>query len=839
MKKIAEFLSGHGWTVRKMINKEAKDAEFVDFYDLGLCSNAEKFLEEKFPKGLYKHQHESVKHFLSGNNVCLFTPTASGKTLLFQIGAIEIFNEHTDARFLGVLPTKALAHDQKIRWERVMKRIGYTEDSVAKIDGNVPSQERISLLNTAKIVLMTPDVIHTWLLRNVDKPEVQNYLTNLRLLGVDEVHNYSGAFGSNAAYMFRRLKHLALLCGAGFRIVAASATINKPENHLSDLLGEEFNIVGADFDSSKQYAKEIWMVDPPASDPKKVLSQFVPFIRYIAEHSNRKFIAFVDNRKQVEQTAVFAKTPGVEPFKSGFEQQDQEDIQSKLNNGELKGVISTSALEIGINIPNLSLGILLGVPQSQTAYVQRIGRIGRDMPSNIIIVNSRLPHSSYIFADLTRLANMPWTESSLYLHNERIKYIHALCLAMRDTGENDKLLSTKNLDCEGDVELKCAFPDGFERLCNDERNAQINPSLEDIRNEGGDCPHLVFLLRSIDPRYKIERMGIEDDIGWLSKSQVAREAYPGAIYLHRKKSYRVKKVAQSGRMVYVVPSKGGITTPKFLPVRVYPKLRDGEITAYGCLRIIDTTARVQETVVGFKEGKKEYNYPVREPFVLYSERYFSSYKLTSGIFLHIPEFNQLSSTLLEEVSALMFDAFVSKIPYDKHDIEHGVGKFSISSRGIPKDGKFITIFDKNHGSLRLSSRLGEIRVFRDCVDIAEKMATRNEFCDDFGVPNVIELLKEYANNAPDNVGGGDDKNIIEAIRFGSYGIDSMGNRVKVEKIVFSAKFRRLIYKGCGTAPKDIRVKYEVPVDDMQECEDTEKGFYDLDNNTWLENDNAE
>ena len=836
MEKIKEFFQNHNWKIVENFCENDRKAEFAGSEDLELSQDSQALLRGY--EGLYKHQHECVKRFKTGANVCLSTPTASGKTLAFQICALETLSKDPQATILATLPSRALSHDQVSRWKRDMEKIGHPANFVTKIDGSVEVAKRLEMLKGAKVVLMTPDVVHAWLLRNIHERPVRDYLANLRLLVVDEVHNYSGAFGSNAAYMYRRLKNLALLCGrGGMKIVAASATINEPKKHLEDLFGDEFAIVGEEFDSSLRHSKSVWMVDP--GDKGKLLTQFVPFIKYLAENFNRKFLAFVDNRQYAEQIATFAGVNGIEPFRAGYEKDEQEEILARLKSGELKGVVSTSALEIGIDIPELSLGILWGVPPSRTSYVQRIGRIGRDMPGDIIVINSGFPHSSYIFDKPSRLDSMPLTESSLYLYNERVMYIHALCLAMRDIGENDKLLAAQSKNCDDDVALKCPFPKGFEVLCNNERNAQISEELDNIRNEVGGTPHLSFPLRVIEPQYHIKRIGSDDDIGRLSQSQVIREAYPGAVYFHRKQGYRVKKIDIQGRVVHVVPSKGVVTSRKALPVRVSPNLTAGRvrIEKYDALCVIDTVARVQETVVGFKEGNMDYDYPVDSKVVRYRQRYFWFSKRTDGIFIHLPEFNKLDVASLEAAGELLFNSFVATIPYDRQDVDFGLGTFGIGHPpgDVSKGDKFIVIFDTHAGSLRLSARLADVAVFRKCIEMAWKVANSDSSCSySSSIVDIFAQLKKCADSAPVGMAGGREGNTIEAIRFGSYGLNRAGNRIVVDNVVYDRTMNALVYRGHGATPQDEHIVYRIPVNEMQECEDTEKGLYDLDSQEWLE-----
>lgn len=822
MNKLEEFFANEKWRVVKVFSNNARCPEYIPVDDLGLCHSSIKLLS-RYSGNIYKHQHECVKTFMSGKNVCLSTQTASGKTLAFQICANEILDQDENARILAIYPARGLNQDQYRRWQEDMKRAGYPDDAIAKIDGSVAPDDRVKILHRAKVVMITPDVVHAWLLKNAGDSKIKKYLSNLQMLIVDEVHAYSGAFGSNAAYMFRRLKYLTLLAKIEMRVICATATIKNPKDHLSKLFGNEFTVIGSEFDTSQRYAKKIWMVQPP--EKKGFLTHFVPFVQYVASNINRKFIAFADNRQHVELAATFADVQGVEPYKSGYEKSDQEDIQNALTSGALKGVVSTSALELGIDIPHLSLGILWGVPASGTSFHQRIGRIGRQEESDIVIVDSGLPHSTYMFSEPENILNMPLTESSLYLFNKRIQYSHALCLATREIGEHDLFSSSISQENVEDViNLPPIFPADFRKLCNDERTGQIDDEeLDSIKNEGGDTPHFKFSLRSIDPQYNVENTD-GHNCGQLSESQVMREAYPGAIYRYRMIPYRVIRVDTTRKVVNVCRGRSYITSPMNTPVTIYPimtsinRLHDG----HSGFRIMDADAHVYHAVTGFKQSGTDYPYPLLgQPIdpIKYSKSKFSSRKRTSGFFLLSPDLNACTTETHQKIALLLFEMFVTAIPYDRQDVDYGTGVIKASAHNINVGDKFIAIFDQVRGSLRLSSKLIDHDVLYQCVSGAHKFSNEN---DDYKeCSNFFAKLKKQSKGWEES----DIVNVseIEVIKPESVGVSSSGARVVIKDIVYGVKEKTLIY--IGHEEGNPAVSYRVPIHHMMEDEDTEKCFY--------------
>jgi len=831
MKEVVQYFNDNGWNIVKKIHREGKDAEVFCPDGLNLCAHSLELLNSEYPKGVYKHQYKSIELFQQGNHVCLSTPTASGKTLVFEICALEILNQNPDQKILAVFPMRALTANQKERWEKDAGIAGYPEGTVAQIDGSVRSMERrLELIQNAKIIIMTPDVIHAWLLRKSNEPQVQQFLKNLKLLVIDEVHSYSGAFGSNAAYMFRRLKNIVSYLNGKFQIISASATLNNTESHLSNLMGESFAIVGEDVDSSKKHSQTIWMVNPP--EGVGVLSHFAPLIEHIADSSVGKFIAFIDSRQDTERATAFSNSPNIKSFRAGYEEEDRKDILRQLSDGDLMGVVSTSALEVGINIPDVELGILWGVPSSMTSYAQRVGRVGRTGPGNIIIINNRSPHSAYIFEEPSRLDNMPLSESSLYLSNGRIQYIHALCLAMQDVGEIDKFRSSQNMSTEGDIELFCGFPEGFADICTSEREGQIfDEELINIRAEAGNHPHITFPLRHIETQYEMRFIGTEDRLEFISESQVIREAYPGAIFMHRGIAYRVVKIEQGNKIIKIRRDKRGITKPALRPVFLSPNLTEGGVTVqrYGDFWVVDAKVYVQNTVEGYQEHGTFYKYPQRN---YYRDNSLSFSKMTSGVFIHVADFNGMSLDSLSKIANLLFDVFVSVVPYDRQDVDCAVGKFRASRDRIRANDKFIAIFDQNRGSLRLSARMREVDVARKCADMAYDIASQDaeNYSD---ILDVLEKFKQgaYQESEVENIP--EESNIASVVRIGSVVLNSGGKRIIVKKFFYDRKHRSWVYQGHEENVED-GVSYTIPVDRAIFDEDTEMEYYDFENNKRLD-----
>jgi len=559
--------------------------QFFRFDDLALTQETAAFLSA-YPKGIYGHQRAGIAHIAAGRHVCLPTNTASGKSAVFFAGTIEHLSRNPAAKALAIYPAKALGREQEDKWRCALSAAGL-EATVSRIDGGVDTRLRNDLLKRSRIIVATPDVLHAWLLSNISQPIVKPFLRQLAVIIVDEVHTYTGVFGSNSAFFFRRLRHVQDQIGRRPQFICASATIADPATHLRKLFGLEFAIVGEDKDTSPAHGTELHLVMPPRRED--LLTETSRLLRYLAISPEDRFIAFVDSRKQAEQISSIVARPTsdeeedrsddvdeskipfealkrlqVLPFRAGYEESDREVIFARLRQGMLKGVVSTSSLEVGIDIPDLTVGVLVGVPRSATSLRQRIGRIGRQREGDVYIINSGEVLDEAIFREPHLILERPFAESALYLENPRIQYIHALCLA-RAGGEHDQVGAGAT---DGDLfDSPVEWPDGFVDLCRKERIGELTVDLQSMKAESGDQPNRVFPLRDVESQFHVEFKQGPDahPLGSLSYRQTLREAYPGAVYYYATRPLRVYRVTQQSRQVQVRSEKHYTTRPKTLP----------------------------------------------------------------------------------------------------------------------------------------------------------------------------------------------------------------------------------------------------------------------------------
>ncbi len=765
MENIENFLLSNGWGIVYKIFIPEKIAEYHCYDDLNLSDHSKKYLSQ-FGNGIYLHQKLALERSLNGSNVCITTSTASGKSLVFYVNAIERLFKNPDARILAIYPLKALGTEQQNRWEKAIKDSGLSF-SVGRIDGSIPVRNRTDILKNNSIITMTPDIIHAWLLSNLNTKLLLKFLAQVELIIVDEAHVYSGVFGSNSAFLFRRINHIIEKLGGRPTYIAASATIKNPDVHLKNLIGLDFSIIDHRHETSPKKASHIILVNPP--DKSKIISTFSDLMKSIAANTNHQFISFVDSRKQTEYLATISARQSnaqlieetenfsfdhessedlkIYPYRSGYEEIDRIQIQNKLANGQLKGAISTSALEMGIDIPYLSLGILFGMPNSATSFFQRIGRIGRHREGIIIIINNGSLLTEIIFRNPEAVLKIPLSESTLYLENPRIQYIHTLCLARQD-GENDRVNNYLGI-IEDKFESEENFPESFVRLCNAERIGEISLEFQTMKGQAANDPNHIFPLRDIDVDYKVEwRSGPNfKKLGSLTYSQLMREAYPGAIYYYQTQAYRVFRVNVNRRLVEVRRERKYTTKPIFLPHLIFPNLSEGNIYNFrkvGDLIVMESNLQISESVVGYLERRglteHQINYPLDPAKGLYFDQpRFTRYYFTTGVIFNHPSLNDINVNrgILADI---LFNAFLMTIPFERQDISFGFDKHRTDRDYFKEGDRFVSIFDHTYGSLRLTSRLMEpeilASVFEKSIDIAE-----NEKRYDIN-PETLSALKE-------------------------------------------------------------------------------------------------
>ena len=744
---IEQMAHDAGWQVVHCRVMPERRGTFRSCRDLPLSAASQKVLEE-LPNGIYQHQYEGLRAFLDGKDVCVATGTASGKSLVFQTAGIEKLVEEPHGKIVAIYPMRALARDQEKRWLELSQKLNLSL-RVGRVDGSVPLTERENILRDCQVVLMTPDVMHAWLLSNLTKPAVHSFLAHVTLVIADEVHVYTGVFGTNAAFLFRRFLHAVEATNGGRKVplITASATMNQPEDHLRSLFSRRCTIIGQEMDTSPRHELTVYFLQPP--DDQDINTSVAKLLSRIAQDENRRFLAFADSRKRTELLVTImdrerdgakrspertGRDRSVMPYRAGYEEEDRLRIQQELGRGELKGVVSTSAMELGLDIPGLTTAVLVGVPSTATSFWQRIGRVGRHGKGEVLVVNSGDFYDETVFSQPDKLFHRPLTQSALYLQNRFIQYTHALCFAAPG-GEYDSLRGNKaepgcDQGMEVSLETSIQWPEGFLEICEKERLGTIPVEFQAMKIEAGDDPWHAFPLREVGTQFDIEMRKFDlERLGTLSFPQLMREAYPGAVYYHMAKPYRVTSVRLQAKKVLVQPEKQYVTEPQVRPPVINPNL-DGESIYHaqrqGSLRLMETDIYIQETVWGYKERRGGAEpITVSYPCMYWPRDRFTRNYFSSGVLITHPDLEKpdVQSDLLAE---LLLEGFLMMFAFERSDISCGTGRFKQAIEGL-QGRRFIAIYDRVRGSLRLSSHLLEPGVLAKTAQEAFRFLQSSSF----------------------------------------------------------------------------------------------------------------
>jgi len=857
------FFENKGWAISGKLEMPGREAKYLGYDSLNITEQSKKYLQAAFPEGIYLHQLKAINAYLAGNNVCLTTGTASGKSMVFYLMGIEEIVKNPSARILAIYPLRALGKEQESRWERAFKYAGMNA-TVGRIDGQVSISMRSEIIKRSQVIIATPDVIHAWLMSNLSNRQVMQFISSLSLIVIDEIHNYTGVFGSNAAFLFRRLQLALNMVGKSYSFVCASATISKPEDHLFKLLGKEFKIIDESLNTSPKESLTLKLVNPPQN--KDLLTNINELLTMIG-NEQINFITFVDSRKQAEYVSAIAARSqqkdteeedlnyahlrkfNILPFRSGYEEADREIIQDRLSQGELKGVVSTSALELGIDIPYLNLGILIGVPRSGTSFFQRIGRIGRNKKGEIIIVNRGNLYDENIFRDPKRLLKLPLTEGALYLENPRIQYIHALSLA-RQEGEYHQICEQLNVADNADFGAGVNWPKGFVEMCKNERLGLVPIELQSMKEQGGNDPNHAYPLRDVDSQFKVEHKSGPDrrSLGSLSYGQLMREAYPGAVYYYTSRPFRIFKVHVQQREVEARCEKKYTTIPITLPIQVYPNLGEGNIyqgLRYGDLVLIECSLQIREAITGYKErrGPNEtaFNYPLdRSTNIYFDQPRFARNYFTTGVIISHPILRG-QNIHIQTLAQILYEAFLMVIPFERSDINYAWDKFKVSSASVKEGDRFTSIYDQTYGSLRLSGRFLEPDVLDKTFKHVKEIISQGIIQEiDEHTLNGFEVLYEDLMRPACEI----TKDVLTGTMLGeegkvrvimpkSKGLNAQrdNEEFEIEAVFYSPDIKGLAYRGKHLSEQNDRhkeVQIIVPINSIVEIPGESKiGFYNL------------
>ena len=356
---------------------------------------------------IYSHQLAAWNEVRAGRSVVLVSPTASGKTLAYNLPVLQALLEDPDARALYLFPTKALSQDQQSELNEMVLG-GEIPVKVFTYDGDTPGSIRISARDEGLIIITNPDMLHTGILPN--HPKWIKALTHLRYVVIDEMHSYRGVFGSHMTSVIRRLKRIAQFYGASPVFICCSATIGNPHELATRILEQPATLVEKSGAPSGE--RHFVLYNPPLVDRVQGIRRSVVLeSQRIATRllkAGVKTIVFARSRVRTELIATYIRDSlksfftdnhgiTVQSYRGGYLPNERRAIEKGLRDGSIQGVVSTNALELGIDIGGLDASILAGFPGTIASSWQQAGRAGRrNTVSLSILVASSSPTDQFV-----------------------------------------------------------------------------------------------------------------------------------------------------------------------------------------------------------------------------------------------------------------------------------------------------------------------------------------------------------------------------------------------------------------------------------------------------------
>ena len=418
----------------------ARCAEYAAF-PAGVDDRLRAALRTRGIEQLYTHQVAAVEHALAGRHVVITTPTASGKTLCYNAPVLSAILRDPSARALYLFPTKALAQDQLAELHELANVLSAddTPIGVFTYDGDTPQDARRSIRGRAHIVLSNPDMIHSGILPH--HPRWAKLFENLRYVVIDELHAYRGVFGSHLTNVLRRLRRVCRHYGSNPTFICSSATIANPRELAESLVEQPFELVSEN--GAPRGEKVFLFVNPPVVNQQLgIRRSYLGETRRIAGEFLKRglqLIVFAQSRLSTELLTTYLKDdfegpPGtreqIRGYRGGYLPQRRLEIERGLREGSVRAVVSTNALELGIDIGALDACVMAGYPGTIAATWQRAGRAGRRSGrSAAVLVSSSAPIDQFVVRHPSYFFDAPPEHALVNPDNLHILVDHVKCAA--------------------------------------------------------------------------------------------------------------------------------------------------------------------------------------------------------------------------------------------------------------------------------------------------------------------------------------------------------------------------------------------------------------------------
>jgi DEAD/DEAH box helicase domain-containing protein len=555
-------------------------------------------LEKRGIARLYSHQAEAFERVDAGRNVVIVTPTASGKTLCYNLPVWNRLMRDPDARAMYLFPTKALAEDQLHEFQSAVDDMG-AEMRAFTYDGDTPQDARKAIRQRANVVLTNPDMLHSGILPHHTR--WARYFESLRYIVIDELHYYRGVYGSHLANLLRRLRRICEFYHSKPQFICCSATIANPRELAEAVTEEEFDLV--ERNGAPRGEKYFIFYNPPVVNRQLgIRRSYIQETRRVAMEfleRNLQTLVFANNRLATELLVTYLKdaqdrgrvpTETVRGYRGGYLPKERREIERRLREGQIRAVVATNALELGIDIGSLDAVVMAGYPGTIASSWQRAGRAGRRQgTSAAVLVASSAPLDQYIVEHPDFFFGQSPEHAYINPENLEILMAHLKCAAFELPLRDGELFGRHDV---GEI---CKFlgESGF-----------LHHSAGAWHWTQDSYPADATSLRSVasDNFVVVDITNEANVIAEVSFSTALTTLHEKAIYLHEARQYHVERFEYDERKAYVKRVDCDYYTDAidYTQVKVLEEF-EGEALA-GAKRL-HGDVRVNRQIVGFKKIK--------------------------------------------------------------------------------------------------------------------------------------------------------------------------------------------------------------------------------------------
>lgn len=611
-----------------------------------LATELQAMLRDMGITALYTHQHDAIRHILAGRHTVVATPTASGKSLIYTLPVLDTLLLDPAAKALFLFPLKALAQDQRKTisslWPLLPESLRTHPQPVALYDGDTSGHRRRVLRQSPPPILITnPDMLHLALLPYHERWAL--FLAHLRYVVIDEMHTYRGIFGSHVAWVLRRLQRLCAFYGANPTFILASATIGNPEEHGQRLLGAP--VTAVTHSGAGKAVRNIMLLNPVDSAATCTVQ-----LLEAAISRGLRTIVYCQSRRMTELIAMWTEQrlklhrDKIASYRSGFLPEERRAIEDRLATGNLLGVITTSALELGIDIGNLDICLLVGYPGSMMAAWQRAGRVGRSGQESLsVFIGHEDALDQHFMRHPEDFFSRPIEPVTMNPDNPTIAGSQLVCAA---------------------AELPLTVNDPI--LLNEHSTnlvTQLTASGQLLQSGDGSTwfshrtyPQRLVSLRGGGATFVILEQPGRRPLGEIDAHRALRECHPGAIYLHMARSFHIDSLDLEGKKILASP----VTPSYFTRILSEKNTEIEEVRSslqHGATTIHFGTLRVTERIVGYHRiAQGSLRVIARVPLDLPAQTF-----VTEGFWLVIPDWLQQQT----EAARLHFMGGI-------HAVEHAI-----------------------------------------------------------------------------------------------------------------------------------------------------------------------